>query len=283
MDSWHRNRLSLKQAELVETWLPGARLVNDCSWQLSDTVVLEVEHQGHRYIVKAGRSSNHHILREIEAHQLATAVLVHRKRAPKLVHSDTTANVLVAEYLEGCLVEGHESEYATGTYVQAGSLLRAFHEQTGSCDPGYESAATAKTLAWLEGPHRIDDSTASRAKVLLRAYKPEPVIVVPTHGDWQPRNWLVDGAELKVIDFGRYALRPAATDLCRLAVQQWRTAPQLESAFFAGYGSDPRRTAEWKVMLLREAVSTAAWAYQVGDEAFEKQGHRILADALENF
>lgn len=36
-------------------------------------------------------------------------------------------------------------------------------------------------------------------------------------------------------------------------------------------------------MLLREAVSTAAWAYQVGDEAFEKQGHRMLAETLEDF
>lgn len=283
MYSWHQNRLSLKQAERVETWLPGVRLVNDCSWNLTDTVVLEVEHKKHRYIVKAGGASNHHIRREIAAHASATAVLVRRSRAPKLIHSDATANVLLAEYLEGCLVEGRESEYAIGTYVQAGALLRAFHEQAGTCDVEYESAATAKALAWLDGPHRIEDSAARRAEALLGDYKPEPTIVVPTHGDWQPRNWLVDGAELKIIDFGRYALRPAASDFCRLAVQQWRAAPQLERAFLAGYGSDPRRGGNWNMMLLREAVSTAVWAYQVGDHTFEEQGHRMLAESLENF
>ena len=34
------------------------------------------------------------------------------------------------------------------------------------------------------------------------------------------------------------------------------------------------------VDVLREAVGTAVWAYQVGDEPFEKQGHRMLQDAL---
>lgn len=91
------------------------------------------------------------------------------------------------------------------------------------------------------------------------------------------------GTQLRIIDFGRYALRPAASDFCRLAVQQWRAAPQLEPAFFEGYGADPRDSKGWKVMLLREAVSTAAWAYQVGDQKFEKQGHRMLRDALASF
>jgi hypothetical protein len=28
-------------------------------------------------------------------------------------------------------------------------------------------------------------------------------------------------------------------------------------------------------------VGTAAWAYQMGDEEFEAQGHRMIAEALE--
>ena len=31
---------------------------------------------------------------------------------------------------------------------------------------------------------------------------------------------------------------------------------------------------------LREAISTAVWAFRVGDEAFEQQGHRRIAEAL---
>jgi thiamine kinase-like enzyme len=283
MESWHRNRLSMKQAELVETWLPGVRLLNDLSWNLVDTAVLEVEHEQRRYIVKAAGPSNHHIGREMKAHQSSTSVLARRNRAPKLIHSDRFLNILMTEYLEGCLVEGTEAEYATETYIQAGCLLRAFHEQAGRSDPDYELAATAKAVAWLDTTHRIEESVAENARTIFGTYRPEPVVIVPTHGDWQPRNWLIDGTELRIIDFGRYQLRPAASDFCRLAVQQWRTAPQLESAFFEGYGSDPRDSKLWNALLLREAVSTAAWAYRVGDHEFEEQGHRMLRDALANF
>ncbi|WP_328993785.1 hypothetical protein OG394_05425 [Kribbella sp. NBC_01245] len=30
----------------------------------------------------------------------------------------------------------------------------------------------------------------------------------------------------------------------------------------------------------REAIGTAVWAYQVRDESFEQQGHRMIAEAL---
>lgn len=283
MDSWHRNLLNTGQAELVEAWLPGVRLLDDLSWNIVETVVLAVEHGQHRYVIKAGGPSNHHIQREIAAHQSSVHVLARRNCAPKLRFADRALNILVTQYLEGCLVEGTEAEYAPETYVQAGALLRVFHDQAAYRDPDYEEAATTKALAWLGKPHRIDSRAAEKARAILGAYKPKPVIVVPTHGDWQPRNWLLDGEVLKVIDFGRYELRPAASDFCRLAVQQWRTAPQLQSAFFAGYGSDPGHSRLWSVMQLREAVATAAWAYQVGDLEFEKQGLRMLRDALDTF
>ncbi|MET3165073.1 UNVERIFIED_ORG: tRNA A-37 threonylcarbamoyl transferase component Bud32 [Arthrobacter sp. UYEF10] len=283
MESWHRNRLSMRQAELVEIWLPGVRLLNDLSWNLTDTAVLEVEHEQRRYIIKAAGASNHHIRREMHAHQSSTSVLARWNRAPKLIHSDGSLNILITEYLDGCLVEGTEAEYATDTYIQTGQLLRAFHEQNGHTDPDYELAATAKAVAWLDTPHRIEGSFAEKAKAIFGTYRPEPVVVVPTHGDWQPRNWLINGTELRIIDFGRYQLRPAASDFCRLAAQQWRTDPQLEAAFFEGYGSDPRESQLWNAMQLREAVSTAAWAYQVGDHEFEEQGHRMLRDALARY
>lgn len=106
--------------------------------------------------------------------------------------------------------------------------------------------------------------------------------VVPTHGDWQPRNWLIHGDRVLVIDFGRFAWRPTETDFTRLAAQQWRAAPGLEAAFFRGYGADTREQdpQRWRITMLREAIGTAAWAYQVGDYSFESQGHRMIAEAL---
>ena len=182
METWHRNRLNAGQAELVEAWLPGVRLVADLSWNLLDTAVLEVAGAGEmadgqrRYVVKAAGPSDHHIGREIDAHESWISVWSRQNRAPRLVHADRSRNVLVTEYF-----------------------------------------------------------------------------------------------------------RPAVSDFCRLAAQQWRSHPYLEEVFFEGYGVDLRAGDFWNVALLHEAVSTAAWAFQVGDHKFEEQGHRMLRDALANF
>ena len=106
---------------------------------------------------------------------------------------------------------------------------------------------------------------------------------MPTHGDWHPRNWVSHEGQLKAIEFGRFDFRPAASDLCRLAAQQWQKDPALESAFLDGYGQDPRAPDLWRIELLREAVGTAVWAYLVGDTAFEARGHRMLVQALQRF
>jgi hypothetical protein len=83
-----------------------------------------------------------------------------------------------------------------------------------------------------------------------------------------------------VIDFGRFAFRPAATDFTRMAAQQWRENPELEAAFFDGYGAYARDPELWRLDALRQAVGTASWAFKVGDEEFERQVHRMLAEAL---
>lgn len=87
-------------------------------------------------------------------------------------------------------------------------------------------------------------------------------------------------AFVRAIAFGRFAYRPAMTDLARLAAQQWRGRPALERAFLDGYGPDPREPDLWRLNALREAIGAACWAYQVRDEPFERQGHRVLAEAL---
>lgn len=96
------------------------------------------------------------------------------------------------------------------------------------------------TVAWLDKEHCIAPAVESLVRQILAAYRPKPIMIVPTHGDWQPRNWLIDEGNIRVIDFGRFDRRPPATDLCRLAAQQWKEAPELEAAFLDGYGSDPR-------------------------------------------
>ncbi|MGU3652604.1 phosphotransferase family protein [Mycolicibacterium sp. A43C] len=128
-------------------------------------------------------------------------------------------------------------------------------------DPDWETAEVAKSLAWLDKPHRIAPSTESALRRILRDHRCRPVTVVPSHGDWQPRNWLVDSGTVRVIDFGRSAWRPAAT----------------------GYGTDPREPHRWPILTLHQAIGTAVWAHQVGDSVFERQAHRMIDDSLSAF
>ncbi|WP_182523344.1 phosphotransferase family protein [Nocardioides dongkuii] len=276
-------QLSPRQRELVDRWLPGATVERDHSWGLVGTTVLELRGpDGASYVVKAGDAGDHHIAREHAAHRQWLEPWTSIGRAPRLVHGDVEARLLVTEYLPGELVEGTAHEWDPDTYRQAGGLLVRLHGQSAVLDDGeFERRQKEETLAWLGRPHRIAAETAAVLTEEVETWPSPRSVVVPTHGDWQPRNWLVHEGHVGVIDFGRADVRPAYTDLGRLAAQQFRTRPELEEAFLDGYGSDPREPDTWLRLRIREAVGTAAWAFKVGDEAYEQQGHRMIADVVE--
>ncbi|BBF99235.1 MULTISPECIES: phosphotransferase [Pseudonocardia] len=272
-------RLTSRQQALLDTWFPGARLVRDHSWGLIGTTVLQLRHAGRDIAVKAGDDTDTHIARELRAHHEWTGPL--HGSAAELLHADDDARLLATRWLPGELVQGHPGEWEPDTYRQAGALLARLHGQPGTVDDGYEAGMRERALRHLDLPHRIAPETEERLRAEIATWPDEPATLVPTHGDWQPRNWLVHDGTITVIDFGRAALRPAHTDLCRLAVQQFRVRPDLERAFLDGYGDDPRSAPAWRREQLREAIGTAAWAYRVGDERFERQGHRMVAEALD--
>ncbi len=284
MTDWAASGLRTDQRDFAASVLgDDLELRSDMSWGQTDTRVLRMTAGAKDFVIKAAGPSNHHIGREISAHETRTAPLRSRDLCGRLVAADRESNVLITTFVPGELVEGTPAELAPDVYEQAGALLRAFHSQAARLDDEYEARATDQALRRLDQNHRIASDIADRAREILTGYRPRPIPVVPTHGDWQPRNWVFDGTRLRVIDFGRFDYRPAATDLCRLAVQQWRSAPGLEIAFMSGYLADPRDPEVWGIDLLREAVGTAVWAFHVGDELFEQQGHRMLREAIEHF
>ena len=280
MSDWHDGLLDAAQAKWVAARVPDPVLVRDMSWGLVETTVLHVRSDSDELVVKAAGATDTHLPREITAHSGWTAPLVTADRTARMRDASREHRVLLFDFLPGELVLGTDAEWMPDTYVQAGALLHQLHEQTQLMDAEYETRATAKALYWLDQPHRVDGAVADHARRVLKAAPAPEVSLVPTHGDWHPRNWLHDEGALRAIDFGRFALRPALTDLTRLAAQQWRDRPELEAAFFEGYGPDPRDPELWRLDALRQAVGTACWAYKVGDEAFEQQGHRMLAEAL---
>jgi hypothetical protein len=274
------DKLSAQQRTLVTRWLPGATVEEDHSWGLVETVVLQLNHAGSRSIVKAGAENDHHIEREIHAHLDWLAPWTSRGRAPVLRHFDVAANVLVTSCLPGRLVLGTDHADDPETYRQAGRLLALLHGQTAVADDDYEARRNRRSLAWLGGPHRIAADVEQRLRAEIASWPTPAATLVPTHGDWQPRNWLIHEGVVSIIDFGLAAMRPASTDFARLAAQDFRRDPVLEAAFLDGYGPDPREALAWHRHRIREAIGTAAWAHQVGDEAFEDQGHRMISEAL---
>jgi hypothetical protein len=272
------------QQRLLASWFGDLEVVADHSWGLVDTVVLRVRSQHGDAIVKAAGPDNHHIVREIAAHRGWTRPWLERGAIGRLLQSSDEDRVLALEYLPGQLVQ--DVPDAAGdpeTYRQAGALLADFHEQTTKLDDEYEAAADAKALSWLDREHRIDPATEARLRSAIATHDHSPVNLVPTHGDWQTRNWLVYQGVVRVIDLGRAEWRPGLTDFARLARREWKERPDLEVAFLDGYGRDPRDPAGWRATLLREAIGTAVWAYLVGDVAFEEQGHRMVSAALSNY
>ncbi|MCJ1715174.1 phosphotransferase family protein [Curtobacterium sp. VKM Ac-2922] len=280
---WGDTGLDDRQLDFVRRAVPGARVVSNDSWGLLDTVVLHVVGDHHDVTVKASGPTNTHFPRELLAHRAWTAPLVASGDTGALLAADEAVRVLVLDRVPGHLALGTADEHAPDVHRQSGALLRRLHDQHAVRDDGYLRAETAKTLATLDTPHRIEPPIADRVRGLLARFEPTPVTLVPTHGDWQPRNWIVDDGRLRMIDFGRFSLRPRSSDLTRLAVLHWQVDPALEQAFFEGYGQDPREPDAWRWLQLREAVGTAVWAFAVGDERFEAQGHRMLADALAAF
>ena len=275
--------LSQRQRELVDEWLPGAEVGQDHSWGLVGTTVLELLHDGDRYVAKAGDASDHHLAREIRAHREWLRPWTSRGRAPRLIGADEDAKLLLTRYLPGELVQGTDYEQLPDTYRQAGELLAQFHEQFDAQDEEFEAREQRKALLWLDKPHRIDADLAALLREVVQSWPTPASTMVPTHGDWQPRNWLMHDGTVSIIDFGRADLRPALTDFARLAAQQFRKNAVIEAAFLKGYGTDPRASAAWQRNMIREAIGTAVWAFQVGDEPFERQGHRMIADALGGF
>lgn len=220
-------------------------------------------------------------MKELAAHGVPVAVtcrVLKLSRQPyyRWLKAPVTVSEVVAAHRANVLFDAHKDDPEFGH-----RLLAQLHDQSGIDDDSFEVRQTRRVLACLDQAHTIPELVEQQVRRVVAAWPTPASRCVPTHGDWQPRNWLIDDrGVVSVIDLGRADLRPASTDLLRLAAQQFRCRPDLERAFLDGYGGDPREPAAWLRQVLAEAVGTATWAHRVGDEDFERQGHRMIQQAL---
>ena len=269
-------RLRPEQRELLGRWIPDVQVVADHSWGPAGTTVLELDSEQGRLVLKAGDSTDSHIVRELRAHREWLHPWVSTGHAPTLLYGDAAARMVVTRYLPGRLVEGTPAQDDPDTYRQAGELLARFHRQASSFHPSWHDEFRARVQRDLDRPHRIDPRVEHELRAEVSGWPGGGSRVVPTHGDWQPRNWLIDHGVVRVIDLGRADLRPPTEDFVRLAGQDFARRPTLEAAFLDGYGADPRTPEQWRRDFVGQAVGTAVWAYGVGALEFEQSGHALL-------
>lgn len=267
--------LTTSQRTVLDEWFGTVDVLEDHSWPLQDTTVLRIRAAGREFIVKASRTS-HHIDREIAAHR--SFLVTSAAPVPKLVYSNEAEKLLVTEYLPGELVEGSPAEEDPSIYRQAGRVLAELLSP-GDVSDTYMGRLRDRGLSLSDRAARlVDAGPLAAVRNRLEAVVPRPVPLFFTHGDYQPRNWLVHAGTVAVIDFGRAEQRPWTSDLVRLQFQQFVGRPDLEEAFHDGLGRD-LDALDIEILELEriyQAVSTVVWANGIGDAGFEEHGRQMI-------
>jgi len=272
--------LSARQNALVRAWLGDWELIADHSWPLQDTTVIHVRNADGDHIVKASMTS-HHIGRELRAHkQFLNRLPI---PTPRLEYGSAAAGILVTRYLPGELVLGTPAERLPDVYQQAGAILRDL-QYPGAISNDYLDEVVARARETLELAHDLLPEPQLAALVQrVDRFRPRPVRLYFTHGDYQPRNWLYHEGKVSVIDFGRALQRSWVSDLVRLQHQQFLGRPDLEHAFLDGM---KRRLTETDLAVLametlQASVGTIVWAHGTNDGAFEQHGRDMVARILD--
>ena len=269
--------ISADQRARLDEWLGPWEVLADHSWPLQDTTVLHVRSTGGEHIVKVRDQVGH----EIDACLRAQALL--SDRGPRLEHHDVRAGILVTSYLPGELVEGTRAESDPDVYRQAGELLARLQvpaEVSGSY-AGKALAVVSRRIAEAEG--LVPESDLAALRTRAGRFTPRPVRLYFTHGDYQPRNWVIDDGRVAVIDFERSQDRSWVSDLVRLQNQQFTGHPERERAFMAGLG----RTVEGEdaellaIESLRQSLGTVVWAHSMGNQGFEEHGRTMITRFLQ--
>lgn len=289
----HLDRLTPDQRTLLDRWFPDLIVVADHSWPLQTNVVLEIESAGECFFVKAsgGALMDHHLVRELRAYREFSGCVV--ELVPELVHADQDAKILVTRRVPGALVLGSKWERDPRVFRAAGALLRRLHAGRGpEISETYLSDLVRRGREWLDrGEGLLAPAELETVRRELDAFEPAPVALVPTHGDFGPRNWLVDagdgtGPTVYLIDFGRAELRPWYTDLMRVHHRHFAEDPSLATAFCQGAGLSPDSPvpaddhAGWHLENLVSAVATIVWAAEIKDHEFEQEGREMLSRVL---
>ncbi|MHC3393944.1 phosphotransferase [Streptomyces lavendulocolor] len=253
----------------------------DASWARAESRVWRADGaEGGTWYVKIHQNDRFH-RREVTA--LRGWVPGLGPAAPRLVAADPTQRAVVLTAVGGRSLHGavHSPEQQRLIFHHIGQLAAAIHTSA----PPRPAAGTLpleKLDRHLDGarPH-LDpgDEEFIRATAKKAATLPAPDLV-PTHGDFQPRNlrWDTATGSLYVIDFERAEWGPAVRDFVRLS-DAWHGRPDLLQAVMDGYGRPftPEEETQLTVLSVLDSVSGISYGTAHGDPELVERGLRTLA------
>lgn len=259
-------------------------------WEHAESLVWKLELKSGRGAYLKVHKQVRKSLQEIHAYKnwvpevqgLAPKLLAFKKGKPSaLLISDLKAPVVETLKLS--------VKQEQAVYKQAGAFLARYHAIAfKDNDIPLGDAFQKRTTTWTQRAKGImikSDIDWVSARVfealpMLNTYKR-----VPCHRDFTARNWLFDETQtLRVIDFEHSRSDLWFLDVERLWASTWQDRPDLQSAFWQGYGRD--LSLEEKELLARcaalGALSTIVWAKEHNDKPFEAHGRRVLAQLMNN-
>jgi Ser/Thr protein kinase RdoA (MazF antagonist) len=203
----------------------------DASWARESSRVWQARGAGvGTWYVKIHQNDRFH-RREVEAYRTWVPHL--GAAAPTLVAADSTLRAVIVTAVPGRPLHdlAHPAEEQQHLFHQIGALAAAIHRSSPAPVATAEGvAAFAKVERHLQAarPHLRPGDEEFIRTIAARAQEVSPLDCVPTHGDFQLHNLLLDqDGSLAVIDFERSEPGPAIRDLVRLCGRLGRTPAPL--------------------------------------------------------
>jgi hypothetical protein len=244
--------------------------------------------------VDAPDGARHFLKRHTQAHKHARERRFYEEWAPRL--PDVTPRLVAAfpdallltalpgvPMVDAALSPAEERD----VYVQAGRFLRAVNDLPYRDEEprSVGEELRARMDGWLVDAHEC--VAAGDLAWALERFRPEEVLHgvarVPTYGDFQPRNWMIDRSSgaprLGVFDFEHTRGDLWLLGVVKLWDDAWISRPDLEAAFWEGYGRRlaPEEHAQLHQACLLHAIGTIVWSRRHGDADYERHGCRVLA------
>jgi tRNA A-37 threonylcarbamoyl transferase component Bud32 len=272
-------------ADFATRSLGPCSLVADLSWPYEGSEVYRIRDAGGADHVLKRVINDRFYGMEVAGYRWAPALGA--GRAPRLEAADPALRAVIVSFLPGAPMLGAiDPDTELHAYRQVGRLLALLH---GAAPPSRDTAVLERLLERSEQQlskaaaelSPAQQKLARRAASLLTEIGPQ-LRAVPTHGDLQPRNQLLDNVTRTValIDFEKAALAPPVRDLVRLEPGIFTGRPLLREAFYEGYGRDlePFEVRALHAWVVLDSVSALAWGIPNHDEEIVLRARTALND-----